>query len=97
MSQGESMREKIADDSRTPENEGNPFLNLCRHIQSPQHGRNASIEGLASAPTPHKPANITHPLRPRHPCNSSATKKIRLKISGVNVVSQIQWIDQYQM
>ncbi len=36
------------------------------------------------------------PRRPGHSCISRVTKKIRLRISGERVVSQGQWIDQYQ-
>ena len=70
--------------------EGNPFLKRCRQTQRPQNGRKASIDGFASAPMPHKVAKVTQPRQPCHSCSSSATRKIRLRISGVDVVSQIQ-------
>src|SRR5271165_1746656 len=95
MSQGESTRKNASDASATPPTDGNPRRYLSLQIHRPQNGRNASIVGLESAPTPYSAPNRIQPRQPGQSCNSRASRKMHARTSGVNVVSQIQWMDQY--
>src|SRR5579872_308421 len=96
MIHGEIAAKKTKDAIITPPSEGNPRRYRCRQIHNPQKGRNASMVGFAKAPIPYNAPNRAQPCQAGHPCNSSASRKMHASKKGVTVVSQIQWIDQYQ-